>query len=271
MPSDTVTILFFGDVVGPLGRKAVKKYLSINKEKLGVDFVIANGENATHGHGLSFDHYKELLSYGVDVLTNGNHFFNSMDPFDAKHDFAQALRPYNLDKNCPGIGTKIFALKDGTSIRVTNLLGRVFMPMAQGNPFYALDAILAEDSNQPLIHIVDMHAEATAEKRCLAEYADGRVTAVLGTHTHVQTNDLKTLDKGTLFITDVGMNAAYDSVLGDVKEGSIRRTMTGMPADLTVPRKGRILVNAVLFRIDRKTRMVTEKSLINEILEDDLN
>jgi metallophosphoesterase (TIGR00282 family) len=195
-------------------------------------------------------------------------FFNAKDPFISKDSFENALRPYNFDKDCPGIGTKVFTAPNGVKIRVSNLIGRVFINLAQTNPFYDLDTLIGLDP-EPLIHIVDFHAEATAEKRCLAEYADGRVTAVIGTHTHVQTNDAKLLDKGTLFLTDSGMNGAYDSVLGDEKEGSLRRTMTGMPADLTVPRKGKILVNALLFDVDEKTQKALNFALINETMEDD--
>lgn len=162
-----IRILFLGDIVGPLGRTGVRKYLSLHKETDHIDFVIANGENTTHGHGLSFQHYKELLSYGVDVLTSGNHFYNTPDCFNYSKQMTMALRPYNLDKNCPGIGTNIFVTKSGTKIRVTNMLGRVFLTMTQGNPFYALDEIIAKNEDDCKIHIVDFHAEATGEKDAL--------------------------------------------------------------------------------------------------------
>jgi metallophosphoesterase (TIGR00282 family) len=264
LQNNIVRILFFGDVVGPLGRTGVKDYLSFHKEKDGIDFVIANGENATHGHGLSYDHYKQLLSYGVDVVTNGNHLFNCKDALEPKLNFSNAVRPYNLDVDCPGVGTKVFEFNN-IKIRVTNLLGRVFISMAQSNPFYDIDKIIAEDDSD--IHIIDFHAEATAEKRCFAEYVDGRVSAVFGTHTHVQTNDLKTLNKGTLFISDVGMNGAYDSVLGFDKYGSIRRTSTGMPSEMEVNRKGKILINAILFDVNIESKKVEKFKLINEIEE----
>lgn len=259
-------ILFLGDIVGPLGRKAVQNYLSLHKSQDGIDFVIANGENTTHGHGLSVAHYKELISYGVDCVTSGNHFFNSPEAMNRIKEYPLSIRPYNLDPAVPGVGTLLFTVKD-TKIRVTNLLGRVFLTMTQSNPFYALDQIIAMDEEKT-IHIVDFHAEATAEKRCLAEYADGRITALIGTHTHVQTNDPKLLDKGTFFLTDAGMNGAYDSCLGDEKEGSIHRTMTGMPASLTVPRKGKMMVNGVLLEVDENTKRVTSFRLINETMED---
>lgn len=260
-------ILFLGDVVGPLGRQAVQKYLNLHKQKDSIDFVIVNGENATHGHGLSVKHYRELVGYGADCITSGNHFFNSPEAMNRVKDYPLSVRPYNLDKNVPGVGTRIYEA-NGIKIRVTNLLGRVFLPMTQLNPFYCLDDIIAMDE-EPIIHIVDFHAEATAEKRCLAEYADGRITALIGTHTHVQTNDAKCLNKGTFFLTDAGMNGAYDSCLGDEKNGSINRTMTGIPTSLTVPRKGKLQINGALLEIDNETKRVTHFSLINETMEDD--
>lgn len=268
MPSNVLRILFLGDIVGPVGRKVVKDWLSENREKEKIDFVIANGENATHGHGLSYEHYKELLAAGIDVLTSGNHFLNCKDPFDPRFDFQKEIRPLNLDPACPLKGT-IKVLVKGVPVRVSNLLGRVYIPMAQNNPFTALEQVLKDDGEKG-IHIVDFHAEATAEKRCLAEYFDGRVTAVIGTHTHVQTNDAKLLNKGTFFLTDAGMNAAYDSVLGDIKDASIYRTRTGLPSPFDVPRKGRGLVNGVLLDVDAESQKVSGFRLINETKEDDL-
>lgn len=270
MSQEQFRLLFLGDIVGPLGRKAVKKYLSFHKEKDGIDFVIANGENTTHGHGLSYDHYKELLSYGIDVLTSGNHFFGAQDVMKRAEDMDKALRPMNFDPAVPGKGTALFEAKDGTLIQVTNLIGRVFINGAQSNPFYALDEAL-KLTDKPRIHIVDFHAEATAEKRCLAQYADGRVTALIGTHTHVQTNDPHKLNKGTFFLTDAGMNGAYDSSLGDEIEGAMKRTMTGIPSHYDVPRQGKMQVNGILLTIDKSHRSICDYKLINETIEDDPN
>jgi 2',3'-cyclic-nucleotide 2'-phosphodiesterase len=267
--NDFVRILFFGDIVGPLGRKAIRKYLSLHKEKDKIDFVIANGENTTHGHGLSYEHYKELLSYGVDCLTSGNHFFNSPDHAKYAKEMDKAIRPYNFDKDCPGKGYETFLLNDSTKIKVTNMMGRIYMNGVQTNPFYDMDEILSKD--EKVIHILDFHAEATAEKRIMAEYLDGRITAVFGTHTHVQTNDAKILPKGTLFLTDAGMNGAYYSSLGDDIQPAMHRTITGMPASLSVPRSGKILVNAIEFDVDKTTCQVRNFRLINETYQDDPN
>ena len=263
----TLKILFFGDIVGPLGRKAVKKYLSLHKQQDHIDFVIANGENTTHGHGLSYDHYKELLSYGIDCLTSGNHFFNSPDVYRHDKDMDKQVRPYNLDKDAPGVGTRLFTTDDGIKIRVSNLLGRTSINNVQSNPFYDLDKIIETDNSD--IHILDFHAEATAEKRIMGEYADGRLTAVFGTHTHVQTNDLKVLSKGTLFCTDVGMNGAYYSSIGDCLESAMKRTITGMPSPLDVPRSGKMLLNAIEFEVDVATKHAIAYRLINETYQDD--
>lgn len=259
MPSNNFSLLFLGDVVGPLGRLAVKNYLAANK----FDFVIANGENATHGHGLSYAHYQELLSYGVDAITSGNHFYNNKDAFDKNNDFGKEIRPLNLDPSTPLTGTNLFTARDGTKIRVSNVMGRVFLAGAQSNPFYEMDKVIVEDKEN-ILHIVDFHAEATAEKRAMGEYLDGRVTAVIGTHTHVQTNDGKVLKKGTFFLTDAGMNGAYDSILGDEVEGSLKRTLTGLPAIFDVPRSGTYQVNGVVLSIDKDTDKVVSYKLVNE-------
>lgn len=261
---EIIRVLFLGDIVGPLGRAGVRKYLALHKVQDQIDFVIANGENATHGHGLSFDHYKELISYGIDCLTSGNHYFNSNDCFRHDKEMPNAIRPINLDQDAPGKGFCIFSVKD-TKILVSNALGRTFINNAQSNPFYALDKVVQE--NPDYIHIVDFHAEATAEKRVMGEYLDGKVSAVLGTHTHVQTNDAKCLNKGTFFLTDVGMNGAYDSSLGDEKLNAMHRTITGMPASLSVPKVGRILINGVVMNINIHTKRVVNHYLINEIFE----
>lgn len=263
MPNKFITILFLGDICSTLGREAAKKCIDIYKEKKKIDFIIANGENTTHGNGLSFSHYNELISYGIDVITNGNHFMNVRDALNPDLNFENAVRPYNLDPSLPGIGTKLFVC-DGIKIRVTNLLGRVFINMSLSNPFYDFEKILKETDNDE-IHIVDFHGEATAEKRCFAEYFDGQVTAVIGTHTHVQTNDAKVLNKGTFFLTDVGMNGAYDSVLGVEKDGSIIKTMTGKPAAFNIPKVGNKLSNGVILKIDVKTKKVSKFELINDI------
>lgn len=265
MQRNNVRVLFLGDVVGKVGRTAISYYLKNNKKSKNIDFVIANGENATHGRGISYSHYNNLLSYGVDAITSGNHFFDNRDYLNKSYEFDKMIRPINFDKSCPLEGTKVFTLKDKTKIRVSNAIGRVFLNQAQSNPFYDLEKIAMEDKDT--IHIVDFHAEATAEKRVMGEFLNGIVTAVIGTHTHVQTNDAKLLSRSTFFLTDVGMNAEYDSVLGTRKTDSIYKTIKLLPAKFELDEEADALVNGVILDIDKETKRVTSFELINEVIK----
>ena len=245
-------ILFLGDIVGRIGRKTVTEHLPRIIRGNNIDFTIANGENATHGHGLSHSHYLHLLQAGIDVFTSGNHFLRNRDVFNPNYDFSRQLRPFNMHRSTPLVGTGVFdcgALK----IRVTNLLGRSFMDNMVSNPFDCLQDIIAE--NETPIHIVDFHAEATGEKMSLARAFDGRVTAVFGTHTHVQTADQRILGGGTAYITDVGMCGAYDSILGDDPQAVIHRTWTGLPAQFTIPESGPTLFCGVILSLGEDLRV----------------
>lgn len=259
-----IKFLFFGDVVGILGREAIYTYLKSHKEKDKIDFVIANCENATHGKGLSYKHYNEILSYGVDCITSGNHFFDNKDSINSISKMDKFVRPMNLDKNCPGVGTRTFDI-NGVQIQVTNLIGRVFLQMAQSNPFYLADRII--DTNKDAIQIFDLHAEATAEKEAFGYYLDGRASAVFGTHTHVQTNDLMLLPKSTLYMSDVGMNGALYSSLGVDIDSAMYRTITGMHSELVVNREGKVLVNAVQFSVDTTSKKVNKFKIIRETFD----
>lgn len=268
MQRNNIRALILGDIVGPIGRNVVKYYLSNNKKKENIDFVIANGENVTHGHGLSYEHYLQLLSYGIDCITSGNHFFDSHDCFNKDYDFSNYIRPINLDKDAPLIGSKVYTIKDNIKIRVTNALGRVFMNNVQSNPFYDIDNIIS--NNEKTIHIVDFHAEATAEKRIMGEYLSNRVTAVFGTHTHVQTNDAKLLNDSTFFISDVGMNGQYDSVLGTDKDKSIYHTVKLLPKKFDVNLKGDGLLNGLILDINPDTYKVESFKVLNEVIKQEL-
>lgn len=260
---NNISVLFLGDIVGISGRKAVKKYLERHRSEF--NLVIANGENATHGKGLSLSHYNELISSGIDVLTNGNHFFNCKDPFLYSEKYVKAIRPYNFDSSCPLKGYIVID-KFSSPIVISNFIGRVFLTLAQSNPFTDLNKIISLYPDA--IHIVDFHAEATGEKRALAEYASKDLCALLGTHTHVQTNDAKIISNGALFMSDVGMNGAYDSILGDSKEECIKRTATGLPARFRVEEKGKKMVNGISFVISLATKKVQSFEVINEIFEE---
>ena len=242
-------ILFLGDIVGSIGRRVVKQYLPLYIEKYGVNFVIANGENVTHGKGLIRHHYEELLDDGVDVVTLGNHF-NSKNEIQQYLDKVDCLiRPLNLLYDFPGDGSGVFDV-DGISVRVTNVLGSAFMQENVNSPYYSLVELLETDEEMPTIHIVDLHAEATGEKYSLAHAFDGKISAFIGTHTHIQTNDARILPNGTAFISDVGMCGYYDGILGFDKESVIKKNCYGQMSRFEIPKEGRGVFSAVLLDID---------------------
>lgn len=247
-------ILFIGDIVGSIGRRAVANKLNGIKNKYGIDLTIANAENATHGKGTSHSHYEDLLSYGVDVMTSGNHFLRNRDVFNDCYDYSLLVRPLNMHHTTPLKGTTVVMVGD-ISIRVTNLLGRVYMDNSVENPFDALQRVI-EIEEKTDVHIVDFHAEATGEKCSLANAFAGKVTAVFGTHTHVQTADERIIG-GTAFISDVGMCGAYDSIIGDSIEPVVKKTWTGLPALFTVPDEGRSILSAVVLTLDDKFKPVS--------------
>lgn len=229
----------------------VKEYLSEYIKKYNVDFVIANGENATHGKGLIRHHYEELLDYGVDVITLGNHY-NSKRELERYIDSADRLiRPANIIKEFPGEGSALFDI-DGVTIRVSNILGSAFMAEEVNSPYYSIVEINNEEEHAD-IHIIDLHAEATGEKYSLAYAFDGKVTAILGTHTHIQTSDAKILPNGTAFISDVGMTGFYDGILGFDKDSVIKKNCFGQMSRFEVPSEGRGIFSAVLLDIDVNT------------------
>ncbi len=254
-------ILFIGDIVGKIGRETVCNHLEEIINDYGIDFVIANGENATHGKGLSKEHMLNLLECGVDVITLGNHAFAKKDIMQFIDDYEELLRPYNLHDVFPGKGTNIFKFED-KEIRVTNLLGKVFMNMEVKNPFDCLEEIVNNDHSD--IHIIDFHAETTGEKMALANAFDGKVSAILGTHTHVATCDNRLLKLGTAYQSDVGMVGAIDSILGCKKEQVIKKTWTGYPCVFEVQDEGECIFSASLLEINDYTNKVTKIERISK-------
>lgn len=210
-------ILFFGDIFSKTGRELVKKHLSDLKEKYDIDLVIANGENSAHGKGMTKKIYDELMSYGVEAFTMGNHYLKNNDITKWIDSVNNIARPLNIDGIVEGKGSVVINTSKG-DVRITNLIGRVFIKEFDAlNPFECMDDLL--DECEEKVHIVDFHAEANGEKKSLAYYLDGRVSAVLGTHTHVQTADNRVLPRGSAYISDVGFCGAYESVLGiEVKD-----------------------------------------------------
>jgi metallophosphoesterase, MG_246/BB_0505 family len=236
-------ILTIGDIIGKPGRQAVQKLLPGLKQRYELDMVIANAENAAGGLGLTPSTAVELLDAGIDVLTSGNHIFQHNEIHPYLDEDVPILRPLNYPPGVPGKGYIIRG-----RIMVINLIGRTFM----GNfdcPFRAMDKLLSElEDRQPVI-IVDFHAEATSEKVAMGRYLDGRVHAVLGTHTHVGTIDARVLPKGTAYVTDIGMTGPIDTVIGVETEAVLKRFLTLMPHRLP-PGKGKTIFNSVLIKID---------------------
>ncbi|MBN1369348.1 MAG: TIGR00282 family metallophosphoesterase [Dehalococcoidaceae bacterium] len=244
-------ILVIGDIIGKPGRQAVKELLAGLKGEYGIDFVIANAENIAGGIGVTPDTAGELIESGADVLTSGNHIWAHRDIIPVI-DSMPLIRPLNYPPGVPGRGYIISG-----NVMVVNLMGRVFI----GNfdcPFRAMDSLLGCVEPRPKIIIVDFHAEATAEKVALGYYLDGRVSAVLGTHTHVGTIDHRILPGGTGYVSDIGMTGPVNSVIGDDIEGVMKRVLTLMPGRLSAA-KGRVMFTAMLLDVDDdsgKTRSI---------------
>jgi hypothetical protein len=231
-----MTVLFIGDIFGSPGRKLVLSLARDLAKAHAAELVIANAENAAAGYGITPALADELLAAGVDVLTGGNHTFDRKEIlpyFQQGAGGGRVLRPANYPDSTPGRGLYVGTTPAGTRYAVLNLQGRVFMG-AIDCPFKTADRLLAEIPEDVKVRIVDVHCEATSEKQALGRYLDGRVSAVLGTHTHVPTADERILAGGTAFITDVGMTGPYDSVIGNDIEGVLRRFLTGLPARLDV-------------------------------------
>lgn len=243
-----MNILFIGDIVGAIGRRIVKEKLPSFVDKYHIDFVIANGENVTHGKGLVKYHYDELVNDGIDAITLGNHY-NSKNELARYIDGVDRLiRPANLLDDYPGEGTAVFEV-DGITVRVTNLLGSAFMNENVQNPYQTVLEII-ENEEKTNIHIVDFHGEATGEKLSFAYAVDGLVSAVLGTHTHVQTKDAQILKEGTAFISDVGMTGFKDGILGFSKETVVGKLMYGHSGKFDLPTEGKGLFSAVVLKIN---------------------
>jgi len=246
-----MNILFLGDIVGRSGRKAVSDSLRAVRDALALDVVIANAENATGGIGLNSKGAKELLSMPLDVLTSGNHIWKHKDIYAFFQETTRLLRPANYPAGAPGSGLGVFQAKDGTPYAVLNLMGRTYMDAADC-PFQTADRLLAEIPEDVRVRVVDFHAEATSEKKAMGYYLDGRVSAVLGTHTHVQTNDPRILLKGTAALTDVGMCGPVDSIIGMEADRIVGRFLSRLPVRFEVA-KGPARLEGALCEIDAAT------------------
>lgn len=258
-------VLFVGDVVGSIGRKMLIESLPALKAKYRPQLTIVNGENAAAGRGITEKIYKEFLQAGVDVITMGNHTWDNRDIFEfIGNEKIKMIRPANFPEGTPGLGYKIIQINQH-KIAVINVQGRVFLN-ALDDPFRKMDAILEEIGDETNCIFVDFHAEATSEKQAMGWYLDGRVSAVVGTHTHIQTNDARILPQGTAYLTDAGMTGAYDSILGVERHIILEKFLTQLPIRHEIPEEGRKLLSGCYIEIDDRTGKATkiENILINE-------
>jgi len=261
-----IRLLFIGDIVGRPGRQLVRCGVAPLVELHRIDLVIANGENAAAGFGITREIGDQLLGWGVDVLTSGNHIWDKKEAIDYIGVESRLLRPANYPSGVPGSGRYLARLADGRPVGVVNLMGRVFMGHLD-DPFAVALREVEELSRRTRVILVDFHAEATSEKAAMGWHLDGRVTAVIGTHTHVQTADERILPKGTAFLTDVGMTGPHDSVIGVEIEAALSRFLSAMPARFETATGGPRL-NAVVIEADERTGVATDIERLSYSLEE---
>jgi hypothetical protein len=252
-------ILFIGDIVGKPGRRAVRELLPGIIEERRIDFVIANCENAAAGFGVTAEIIEELYRDHIDVLTSGNHIWDKKEVMEFVDDYETLLRPANYPEGAPGRGSAVLHAPGGVAVGVLNLAGRVFMHPLDC-PFRTAEREIEKLRKRARVIIVDMHAEATSEKIAMGWYLDGKVTAVLGTHTHVQTADERILPGGAAYITDVGMTGPFDSVIGINKESILRRFLLQIPNKFDVA-KGDVRLQGVTVEADDDGRATTVERL----------
>ncbi len=252
-------ILAIGDIFGRVGRDAV--FTMLDRLYGRYDFVVANAENAAHGKGLSKPVYEELCQAGIDAFTLGNHVWGCPDVENVMRYNDNVIRPANFEGDVAGKGSCSITAKNGVKVGIINLIGRTFMQSAASSPFYKADEEIAKLKEKTNIILVDFHAEATSEKIALGYYLDGKVSAVFGTHTHVQTSDLKILPKGTGYITDLGMTGPAHSVLGLENSTIINRFLNGLPQKFTVA-NGKGQFSGAIFEICEESGKTIKTELI---------
>ncbi|MBI3415056.1 MAG: TIGR00282 family metallophosphoesterase [Verrucomicrobia bacterium] len=257
-------ILFIGDIVGEPGRRAARLLVPMLRQRHQIDFVIANGENSAGGSGITPNTAAEIFGAGVDVITCGDHLWDQKEVIDLLRNERRFVRPLNYPPNTPGQGSTIVQLPGLPSVAVLNLQGRTFMPPLE-NPFHAARSEVERLRTTTKIIFVDFHAEATSEKIALARMLEGLVSAVVGTHTHVQTADEQIFPGGTAFLSDAGFTGPHDSVLGREIDPVIERFLTNQPRRFEVA-KGRILLQGALIDIDDTTGKATKIQRVSEPL-----
>ena len=247
-----INILCIGDIVGSPGRATVQAVLAAIKHDHHIHFTVANVENSAGGFGLTSKISKELSLLGIDAFTSGNHIYDQKSSIADFPQLKKLVRPLNFPPNNPGQGVRIFSF-NSVKIAIVNLIGRVFMNGAYDCPFRALDHVLSDILNETPIVLVDFHAETTSEKQALCWHAAGRISALWGTHTHVQTADSRILDHHTGYITDLGMVGAINGIIGMEREPIIHRFITQMPARFQTPKTSSCQFNGIVLSIDVKT------------------
>lgn len=256
-----MNILIIGDIVGEIGVKKAKDVIGQMKQNQKIDFVIANAENSAEGMGITTNIYKDLISSGVNVITMGNHTWGKKDIFNIL-DNEDIIRPANYPKGVCGKGYNIYKCK-GKNIAVINLIGRVDMNVLSENPFLTVEEIINEIEDKADIIIVDFHAEATAEKIAMGYFLDGKITCLYGTHTHVQTADETILEKGSAYITDIGMTGPKKSVIGMDVDVSIKRFVTTLPERYKISGDKNTICNGCVIKINDDNCKVLEINRIN--------
>jgi metallophosphoesterase (TIGR00282 family) len=250
-----MNILFIGDIIGRPGRELIRKGLRGVVERHQVDFVIANAENSAAGFGITKDVGDALLEMGIDVMTSGNHIWDKREALDYIAAEPRLLRPANYPAGVPGRGSCVTHSGDGRAVGIVNVMGRVFMTPID-DPFAVVLREIESIRPKTRVIIVDFHAEATSEKVSMGWHLDGKVTLVVGTHTHVQTADERILPQGTAYLTDAGMTGPHDSIIGMEREPSLSRFLTGLPSKFE-PATGNPRLNGIVVAADEKTGRAT--------------
>ena len=260
---NTIRFLCLGDVVGKPGRLALQDHLPQLQNELKINFTIVNIENAAGGHGLTTKTYQELNSLSIQAYTSGNHIYNKKEAVKDFLVYEKLVRPLNYPEGNPGVGYRIFNY-NGIKIGVVNLVGRVFMGLADC-PFRVIEKFLPEIKKQAEIVILDFHAETTSEKQAMGCFLDGRVAAVFGTHTHIMTADERLLASGTAYITDIGMVGAEDSIIGMAKEPIIERFLTQLPVKFEPPLYGKRVINGIVMDFNLSDKKMVSIKRVQKI------
>jgi metallophosphoesterase (TIGR00282 family) len=257
-----VRILFIGDIVGEPGRKAVRQLVPVLRERLRLDVVIANGENSAGGSGITRETAADIFASGVHVITTGDHLWDQKEVTELLVHEPRFLRPLNYPPGTPGQGSTVFRLENGAAIGVVNVQGRTFMPDLD-NPFARIRGEIEQLRAQTPVILVDIHAEATSEKIALGRMLDGLASAVIGTHTHVQTADEQIFPGGTAYLSDAGFTGPHESILGREIEPVIKRFLTNQPQRFPVAR-GRVLLQGAVVEVDDTTGKAVSIARVSE-------